>query len=117
VENQHNQMSDRRSGKSWGLSEPPRQTGAGTRRPSCPPGHRRVRPDGSDYCPSAGPNRNADMVASLRPGRDVVIAAWDGISRGVEVVHVGVAEGESSVKLLPALGNDGQEADDEVVPR
>jgi len=47
-------------------------------------------------------NRNADMIASLRPGRDVVIAAWDGISQGtantirlarkagVEVVYVGV---------------------------
>jgi hypothetical protein len=53
----------------------------GACRVSCRPGHRRVRPDGSDYCPSAGINRNADMIASLRPGRDVVIAAWDGRGR------------------------------------
>jgi len=80
----------------------------GACRVSCRPGHRRVRPDGSDYCPSAGINRNADMIASLRPGRDVVIAAWDGISRGtantirlarkagVEVVHVGVADRQTT---------------------
>ena len=70
-------------------------------RPACRPGHRRLRSDGSLYCPAAGQYRNADMVESLAPGRDVVVAAWDGKSRGtagtlrlaglagIEVVYIG----------------------------
>lgn len=32
--------------------------------PECRPGHRRQRRDGSEFCPAAGPRRNARMVAA-----------------------------------------------------
>lgn len=40
-------------------------------RPTCKDGHRRTRPDGSDYCPAEGPYRNQRMVDS---GLDLLIA-------------------------------------------
>lgn len=32
---------------------------------ACPPGHRRLRRDGTDFCPAAGPRRNQLMVNTL----------------------------------------------------
>lgn len=40
-------------------------------RDTCTPGHRRVRPDGSDYCPMAGHYRNQEMADA---GADLCIA-------------------------------------------
>jgi hypothetical protein len=40
-------------------------------RASCKPGHRRRCRDGTDYCPAAGPFRNAEMVAA---GADAALA-------------------------------------------
>lgn len=40
-------------------------------RPTCKNGHRRTRPDGSDYCPAEGNYRNQRMVDS---GLDLLIA-------------------------------------------
>jgi hypothetical protein len=40
-------------------------------RPPCREGHRRTRPDGSDYCPAEGHYRNQRMVDS---GLDLLIA-------------------------------------------
>lgn len=47
--------------------------------PECTPRHRRYRDDGTAYCPSAGPRRNAEMVAA---GADRVLAFIRNASRG-----------------------------------
>lgn len=39
--------------------------------PTCKPGHRKTRRDGTTYCPSAGHRRNAEMVAL---GADLCLA-------------------------------------------
>jgi len=44
---------------------------SGPCRDTCRPGHRRKRPNGSDYCPAAGTYRNQRMVDL---GADVVLA-------------------------------------------
>lgn len=57
--------------------------------PHCPPGHRRMKAPGdtahpgqlSDYCPAAGPRRNAAMVAK-QPRAELLIAAPHGASVG-----------------------------------
>jgi hypothetical protein len=43
----------------------------GTCAPTCKPAHRRKRKDGTEYCPSAGHRRNAEMAQS---GADVCVA-------------------------------------------
>jgi SLOG family YspA-like protein len=47
--------------------------------PKCVPGHRRLRKDGTEWCPYAGHDRNTAMVAS---GPDVCVAFWRGSSPG-----------------------------------
>lgn len=47
--------------------------------PACQPGHRRLRRDGSTYCPAAGPRRNAAMVNA---GADLCLAFPLGRSAG-----------------------------------
>lgn len=43
------------------LSEPHPADWNAPCRPTCKPGHRKTRKDGSEYCPAAGNYRNADM--------------------------------------------------------
>lgn len=49
--------------------------------PECRPGHRRVRGDGSGFCPAAGPRRNQAMVDA---GARYVLAFLLPGSRGTE---------------------------------
>jgi hypothetical protein len=49
--------------------------------PECQPGHRRRRRDGSEFCPAAGPRRNARMVAA---GARICLAFPLPGSRGTE---------------------------------
>lgn len=46
-----------------GVDEPNPADWHGPCRPQCRPRHRRIR-DGKEYCPAAGPYRNAEMLAS-----------------------------------------------------
>ncbi|MFK8851296.1 DUF2493 domain-containing protein [Streptomyces sp. Ac-502] len=47
--------------------------------PDCPPGHRRPRSRGGDYCPTAGPRRNQQLIDA---GAHLVVAFHRDSSRG-----------------------------------
>lgn len=49
----------------WGGKDEPHPADwSGPCKRTCRPGHRKQRPDGSDYCPAAGVYRNQEMVHS-----------------------------------------------------
>lgn len=68
--------------ESWtanGLTVEPHPADWPTCGPKCKAGHRKHRRDGTEYCPSAGHRRNAEMVAL---GADVCLAFIRNGSRG-----------------------------------
>ncbi|MFH9426003.1 DUF2493 domain-containing protein [Streptomyces sp. NPDC017529] len=57
----------------------------------CPPGHRRSRARGGDYCPTAGPRRNQQLIDA---GADLVVAFHREGSRGTaDCLHRAQATG------------------------
>lgn len=65
--------------RSWGLPDEPHPAGWTVCGRGCRPGHRLSRRDGSQYCPTAGRRRNAEMVAA---GAQVCLAFIRRHSRG-----------------------------------
>lgn len=67
-------------GACGGIADEPHEADwEGPCHPSCRPGHRRTRRDGTEFCPAAGAYRNAEMVAL---GADLCLAFIRDGSRG-----------------------------------
>jgi hypothetical protein len=74
-------------------------------RPTCKDGHRRTRPDGSDYCPAEGHYRNQRMVDS---GLDLLIA-FPGGAGTADMVRRCKAAGVSIITMPGAPSDKGEE--------